>query len=135
MPYMGREISRHNSKVLNKKREQQQHDDEPGCNCTGGPCPLDGKCLIDKVVYRATVKQDDNTTETYTGLTRNSFKSRFYGHRRSFQNNNTNQTAFGFCTDRTLASSLTDHTKTAYKHSQYLSSLLIHFAQILTLAY
>ena len=53
---------------------------------------MDGKCLIDKVVYRATVKQDDNTTETYTGLTRNSFKSRFYGHRRSFQNNNTNQT-------------------------------------------
>ena len=36
------------------------------------PCPLDGKCFTAKVVYKATVKEDDNTTNTYTGVTKNS---------------------------------------------------------------
>ena len=86
MPNMGKAIARHNFQIL--KVEEQQI--EPGCNCSGrcGPCPLDGKCLVDKLVYRATVKQDNATTNTYTGLTSNTFKKRFYSHRSSFEKEN-----------------------------------------------
>ena len=60
------------------------------CNCRKaiGPCPLDGNCLVDSVVYRAEVKDDNSNTTTYTGLTSNTFKKRFYGHRQSFKNQN-----------------------------------------------
>ena len=88
MPNMGKAISRHNYQILKQEEEQTM----PGCNCSGrcGPCPLDGKCLVDKLVYRATVRQDDinTTTNTYTGLTSNTFKERFYGHRSSFEHQN-----------------------------------------------
>ena len=49
-----------------------------------GPCPLGGNCLVDSVVYKTEVK-DNNNTNTYTGLTCNTFKDRFYGHRHSFR--------------------------------------------------
>ena len=39
-------------------------------------CSLGGKCLTDRVIYKATVKEDDNTTNTYRGLTKNTFKQR-----------------------------------------------------------
>ena len=41
------------------------------------------------VVYKATeVVASDNTTNTYTGLTSNTFKKRFYKHRISFEKKN-----------------------------------------------
>ena len=43
---------------------------------------------FDKVVYRATVKQDNSTVNTYTGLTSNSFKKRYCVHRSCFKNEN-----------------------------------------------
>ena len=55
-----------------------------GCNCRGRPCPLGGKCLTDRVVYRATVEDEDRATSTYAGLTANSFKQRYCGHKQSF---------------------------------------------------
>ena len=45
-----------------------------------------GGCLVESVVYRATVCQDNSKVDTYTGLTCNSFKDRFYGHRSTFEN-------------------------------------------------
>ena len=59
----------------------------PGCNCRGGTvnCPLDGKCLDSALIYKATVTEADNTTNTYTGLTKNTFKERYYGHTNSFK--------------------------------------------------
>jgi len=76
-------ISSHNIKV----RRQSQPEVPPGCICTGqmGPCPLDGHCLVQSVVYGAEVIDSDLNSETYTGLTSNTFKKRFYKHRSSFQ--------------------------------------------------
>ena len=58
------------------------------CNCRGGigNCPLAGRCNIEKsVVYTCKVTRlDDQTSETYTGLTDNTFKQRFYGHNHDF---------------------------------------------------
>ena len=43
-------------------------------------CPLNGNCLVVKLVYKAIVRDENNTVQTYTGLTANKFKDRFYGH-------------------------------------------------------
>ena len=57
------------------------------CNCRGKICPLDGKCLTSSIIYQATVtRQDNDKSETYIGLTDNSFKTRFNGHTCSFRN-------------------------------------------------
>ena len=39
---------------------------------------------MSSVIYRAEVKGDSQKTTTYTGLTSNTFKRRFYSHRQSF---------------------------------------------------
>ena len=84
MPNMKQKIAKHNVKVQKGETDTQTHY---GCNCSGvmGPCPLQGNCLVPSVVYRAEVTDDSNST-TYTGLTCNTFKQRFYGHRQSFNN-------------------------------------------------
>ena len=73
---MKKAITRHNIQVLKSEEEPIQ----PGCNCSGvmGPCPLDGQCLVSGVVYRATVEDDNNNSSTYTWLTSNTFKKRYY---------------------------------------------------------
>ena len=49
-------------------------------------CPLDGNCLQPSVIYQATVtRKDNNTTETYIGLTENDFKTRYRNHTASFR--------------------------------------------------
>ena len=83
MPNMGRVISKHNSQVSKKEMDVPP----PGCNCRGGPskCPVGGKCLTQGVVYQATVVREDNgSTETYTGLTARTFKRRLYEHNQDF---------------------------------------------------
>ena len=48
--------------------------------------PLDGNCLQPSVIYRATVtRKDNNTTETYIGLTEKDFKTRYRYHTASFR--------------------------------------------------
>ena len=86
MPNMKTSISRHNCQVKKSAEEPVQ----PGCNCSGrlGPCPMDGNCLIDNVVYKAKVVDSDNNTNTYTGLTSNTFKKRYYKHRSTFEDEN-----------------------------------------------
>ena len=85
MPNLKCEIAKHNSKVLKKPEAEAT---PPGCNCRdrNQPCPLDGKCLTDKLIYKATVVESDNTTNTYTGVTKRTFKKRYYGHTSSFRN-------------------------------------------------
>ena len=42
---------------------------------------VDGACQTKSVVYQATViREDNNTSETYTGLTSRRFKDRYYEH-------------------------------------------------------
>ena len=57
------------------------------CNCRQkNACPLDGNCLQPSVVYQATVKRkDNNTKETYIGLTENDFKTRYRNHTASLR--------------------------------------------------
>ena len=50
-----------------------------------GPCPLRGNCLVKSVVYKAEVINSNLNRETYTGLTANTFKRRFYKQRDSFR--------------------------------------------------
>ena len=66
-----------------KKCATQAQKIPPGCNCKKNPCPLNNQCLVDEVVYKATVTSG-NSVETYTGLTGGTFKARHGGHKTSF---------------------------------------------------
>ena len=75
-------MSQHNHSDRVQEGTLERVQVEPGGNCRGmlGPCPLQGGCLVDKVVCRAEVKQENGTMNTYTGMTGNRFKDRFYKH-------------------------------------------------------
>ena len=45
---------------------------------------------MNSVVYKAEVIENNSTSNTYTGLTSNTFKERFYGHRHSFKKRDSN---------------------------------------------
>ena len=82
MPNLKQKVSQHNKKVRRPDTPQPTE----GCNCTSviGKCPLNGNCLTSGVIYRAEVVSNNYGVETYTGLTKNTFKKRFYKHRESF---------------------------------------------------
>ena len=83
MPNLQNNIKTHNKKIL---QQQEINTTESMCNCRKkDSCPLKGKCLSKCVVYKATVKENDNTTETYIGLTENEFKTRYNQHTSSFR--------------------------------------------------
>ena len=82
MPSMAKAVARHNMQILSK--DQRDTVQQPGCNCQGGPavCPVQGKCQTKSVVYRATVTDTGSgQVETYTGVTGNTFKERYNGHK------------------------------------------------------
>ena len=86
---MERIISSRNSKLLSTTPP-----DERSCNCPKNtPCPLDGKCLLENVVYKATVTQDNCKQNFYTGMCSTTFKARLGTHKHSFINEEDNQTA------------------------------------------
>ena len=75
-------ISSHNSKVLNAAPDQPPRT----CNCRQpNTCPLDGQCLTECVVYKATVSVPQKPDKHYYGLTEGQFKTRFNGHTHSFR--------------------------------------------------
>ena len=94
MPNFKATISRHNHRVFGEDQAQDtQAPPEPGCNCNTGPCPLvTNNCTVDHVIYRATVKDENQQIKTYTGLTRNTFKKRYNGHTYSFNHRGENST-------------------------------------------
>ena len=59
-------------------------------NCQSSEnCPLDGNCMVESVIYKATVnKGDKETEETYIGLTGGMFKTRYTAHLASFRHRN-----------------------------------------------
>ena len=92
MKNMGAIIAAHNTNILTA----QPASTEPTrlCNCTGSdPCPLDGKCLTESIVYKATVSAPSTSDKVYYGLTANTFKTRYGGHKRSFRERGYNPTA------------------------------------------
>ena len=75
-------------------------EDPPQCGCRNPPCPLNGACISSRsVVYKATgeeLNNNNNTSnsnncgsntnkrETYTDLTKNTFKERYDDHSLTF---------------------------------------------------
>ena len=84
-------IDNHNKRILNSSKHTIDSTDNTvnnkSCNCRQtNTCPLNGNCLQSSIIYQATVKRNDNnTTETYIGLTENDFKTRFRNHTSSFR--------------------------------------------------
>ena len=79
-------ISSHNRKLL-EKTKSSNNDGGRKCNCAKNKiCPLDKKCLEKNLIYKATVKyDDDNKIQEYVGSTGNTFKIRYNGHKNSFE--------------------------------------------------
>ena len=82
-PNMEFYIKAHNSKLM----KEEMNMPEPGCNCRGGvtKCPLQGRCQIPALVYKAKTLSGDETKE-YIGQTAITFKLRFNNHTASFAN-------------------------------------------------
>ena len=87
MPNMTKFLSKHNSQISRPNRPTQTRTSM--CNCNKkDECPLPGRCLTDKVVYTATVTDENDNVENYTGLTCKTFKERHYKHKNSFKYQN-----------------------------------------------
>lgn len=89
-------IQSHNRKVLKEfdsKHGDNNKEDSKGCNCRDKTtCPLEGKCGIKNVIYKAEVTCGQEK-QFYIGSTGMSFKERYYGHMRSLKHRNSNSTA------------------------------------------
>jgi hypothetical protein len=90
MPNVHQIISAHNKSTMKTEKTVEPTQNIQQCNCRKNqPCPLEGNCLTSEVIYQATItRQDNSKEETYIGLTENSFKTRFNGHKSSFRNEN-----------------------------------------------
>jgi hypothetical protein len=89
MPNMAATISSHNHHCLRVAHaDTQPNQQQKTCNCRDRTkCPLNGQCLQKSVIYQATVTtEDDSQTQTYIGLTEQTFKSRYNSHSTSFNN-------------------------------------------------
>ena len=73
-PNMEAYIKSHNIKLV----KEEVNTTDPGCNCRGGKsrCPLQGRCQIQSLVYKAKA-QNGNETKEYIGQTAITFKLRF----------------------------------------------------------
>ena len=67
---MKQKISNRNFKV---KKTEEERQPTYGCNCTRA---MGGYCLVNSVVYKAEVIENNLTSNIYTGLTSNTFKER-----------------------------------------------------------
>jgi len=77
-------IKSHNSKFLAK--DGTHVESNKSCNCRNKDvCPLDGGCLVNNVVYKATVTTTPDKTKVYIGMTEHNFKSRYNNHKLSFK--------------------------------------------------
>ena len=82
-PNFGNILKAHNRQVLEKHKEENgQKNGEKKCSCRRGEiCPLNGDCLSEAVVYKATVKAENQEDIVYFGSTEGSMKQRLYGHK------------------------------------------------------
>ena len=74
---------------INKKKlgQTQSVSEDETCNCKQNPCPLEGKCNIKDIVYKAEIF---NTPEKlfYLGSTARRFIERYHTHKGSLQHRN-----------------------------------------------
>ena len=86
---MGQKISAHNREIIERERDKTEESNvnvekTPDSNCSyrkKDNCPLQGDCLTESLLYKATV----DSKETYIGITGGTFKSRLAGHTASFK--------------------------------------------------
>ena len=87
MPNLGKLIAGHNSKVMTNNLPKQRPYNS-NCNCRGGTenCPMDGARCLDKcTIYEATVSAVGKADETYVGLSKPEWKSRYNNHTDTFR--------------------------------------------------
>lgn len=76
-------IQAHNQQLL-EQLNGFQDDELHHCNCRNkADCPSNGKYLTSNVIYKASVTTSSGTKD-YIGSTGGTFKTRYYGHKRSF---------------------------------------------------
>ena len=85
MPSMENFITGHNRKTLTGHANNNQ--DVKNCNCRDkSKCPLEGRCLSQSIVYKATITQPSTReSHTYFGATEPPFKYRLRNHEQSFK--------------------------------------------------
>ena len=67
-------ITAHNKKILHENNQQEKNK-EKKCNCRKKEeCPLKGNCLVESVIYKATLKTEKENFE-YIGSTEKAFNS------------------------------------------------------------
>ena len=78
-------IQGHNNKILNTNT---MNEEKKACNCRNkSKCPLDGQCLEESLIYKATIKHNDKEVQ-YIGCTEGPFKTRYNNHTHSFRAEN-----------------------------------------------
>ena len=86
MPNMETIIASHNRQVLEESNSGPGNCDVKLCNCRKPDmCPLQNKCLVEALVYKAIVTTDGEV-KVYIGSTGDTFKHRFSNHVQSFKN-------------------------------------------------
>ena len=80
-------IQSHNKKILTKDLKIREKS-EKTCNCQNkkkAECPLSGNCVVENVIYEATVTTP-HAEKKYVGSTGGFFKKRWYKHISDFNN-------------------------------------------------
>ena len=86
MPNMGRIIKSHNEKVL-QHQNQEETPDNRSCNCMRpSECPLNGNCLVENIIYKATISSPGIANKHYFGACATTFKLRYTDHKSSIKN-------------------------------------------------
>ena len=74
MPNMKQLVMAHSRKMLNTQDKERRM-----CDCRKQDCPVNGRCLMENVIYRARVTTK-NETKFYVGSTGLTFKNRYTKH-------------------------------------------------------
>ena len=75
-------IKSHNKKVINKYVKEWK-----SCNYrVKSKCPLNGQCQVTDTINKCTVLSLDKPNKVYLGTAEGDFKKRFHNHRKSFNN-------------------------------------------------
>ena len=78
---MNNVIRKHNSKIMKNPAPSTTKT----CNCRRKiDCPMDGNCLSECLIYKASVITTAN--KHYYGTCENTFKERYNNHKSSFRN-------------------------------------------------
>ena len=73
-------LKQHNSSIMKSGTSTHKKD----CDCRNkNNCPLDRKCVVECIIYEATVSTK-NRTNTYFGSAEGDFKSRYNNQKLSF---------------------------------------------------